>query len=76
MGLRWVQTVLRYTEEMGSSRDCASRVCLAGLANWVSTTIFVAAGSESGDGPATRFTCTPRPAPGSSSRERAQTRQI
>ena len=54
-----VATVLRYTQEMGSSRG--TRVCVAGLANYVRTTIFVAAGSAAGDGPPARCVCTPRP---------------
>ena len=37
------------------------RVCVAGLANWVRTEVFIVAGNIDGDGPACRFVCTPRP---------------
>jgi hypothetical protein len=57
-----VAAVLPCTDDMRQARP--TRVCVAGLANWVRTQIFVTAGNSDGDGPACRFVCTPRPRQG------------
>lgn len=54
-----VATVLPCTQDMHPSDPM--RVCVAGLANWVRTEIFIVAGNNDGDGPACRFVCTPQP---------------
>lgn len=52
-----VATVLR-TQDV--HRTDPMRVCVAGLANWVRTEVFIVAGNIDGDGPACRFVCTPQ----------------
>lgn len=53
-----VATILPCTEDM--RRTDPVRVCIAGLANWVRTEVFIVAGNSDGDGPACRFVCTPQ----------------
>lgn len=68
-----VATVLPCTQDM--RRSDPVRVCVAGLANWVRTEVFVVAGNRNGDGPACRFSCTPQPHQVSSASEQAASRQ-